>query len=165
MQFNQKTQNILNKLEETKFAMFGGDKQKATRFLERTLSAFPEYANTVIREQIMVPLWKQRCDTEEFKENVKNIDTHRHYAHESAISSFNMLNRMSQKLELPPFTEIDTKDRHAVADEVGKFIAEYYATGTATTMLGVTKDRKTDYRIERISETFKNKPEDEFEID
>ena len=32
-----------------------------------------------------------------------------------------------------------------VADEVGKFIAEYYATGTNTTMYDITKNRTTDY--------------------
>ena len=123
MTFQGKTQMILDKLKETNYEIFKGDKDAAYKFMERTLSAFPEYANTIIREQIMTPIWRNTCDTNEYQENVQAIDTRRKNAHDCAITS----------------------DRHAVADEVGKFIAEYYATGTNTTMYDITKNRTTDY--------------------
>ena len=145
MTFQDKTQMILDKLKETNYEIFKGDKDATYKFMERTLSAFPEYANTIIREQIMTPIWRNTCDTNEYQENVQAIDTRRKNAHDCAITSFNMLNRICKKYDLPAYTTVDTSDRHAVADEVGKFIAEYYATGTNTTMYDITKDRTTDY--------------------
>ena len=81
MTFQGKTQMILDKLKETNYEIFKGDKDATYKFMERTLSAFPDYANTIIREQIMLPIWRNTCDTNEYQENVQAIDTRRKNAH------------------------------------------------------------------------------------
>lgn len=124
-----RAKKIMSKLQETNYDLFDGDKDEALDFLADKMESFPKYANVVIREQIMMPIWQQRYEGQEFRDKVQSIDATRRYAHESTISACDILNRMSKNLGLEPFANIDTKDRHAVAEFVGQAVNEMYNDG------------------------------------
>lgn len=98
-------------------------------FLTRAFTAFPEYANVVIRQQTMIPIWNARYEGQDLRDRVSEIDRQRHNAHEAAISSANMLNRMCAKNGLEPFFDGNTADRYEVADFVGDYVNEVYNHG------------------------------------
>lgn len=151
MTFLEKQNNLIQKLHDTNYELFDGDKDEALDTIESELTTFPEYANIVIREQIMMPIWRERCDPEEFRENVKNIDTRRRDAHENAITGVNVLNRLSAKLGLEPFADIDTTDRHAVANMVGKYTNELYNNGTGGSFDEAVYNKTKEYDTKKIS--------------
>lgn len=105
-------------------------------FLTKAFTAFPDYANVVVRQQTMIPIWNARFDGQELRERVSEIDRQRHNAHEAAIASVNILNRMCQKNGLEPFFEGNIADRYEVADFVGDYVNEVYNHG-----IGKTDDR------------------------
>lgn len=152
MTFLEKQNAIIQKLHDTNYELFDGDKDEALDTLETELTAFPEYANVVIREQIMVPIWRERCEPEEFRENVQNMDTRRRDAHDNAITSVNVLNRISSKLGLEPFADIDTNDRHAVAEMVGQYTNELYNNGIGGSFDDAVYDKKQEYDTKKVSE-------------
>ncbi|MBO5435431.1 DUF3232 domain-containing protein [bacterium] len=159
MSFIEKEKEMLKKLHSTNFEMFDGDKDEAFEFVESSLSAFPAYANTVIMEQIKLPMIRARYDGQEYRDAVTQLDRDRHYAHESAITSVNMLNRLCTNLEIEPFANIDTSDRHAVAELVGQFVNEVYNQGIGNTFddAVLNKDRVYDHtaiksRIDELSQ-------------
>lgn len=129
MTYLEKEQAILSKLQAENYASFDGDKEEAFDFLGARLDAFPAYVNAVVRMETMMPIWRARYDTQEFQDSVQRIDTERKHAHDAAIASVNILNRMSKSLGLEPFAEVDTNDRHAVAEMVGNYVNEVYNHG------------------------------------
>lgn len=129
MGYLQKEQRMLQKLADTNYAAFSGNKDRALKFMTRNLSAFPDYVNVVVRMETMGPIWKAQLDGPEYRERMQNIDTERRNTHNNAISSVNAMNRLSEKLELPPFSRVDTNDRHAVAEMISEYITEVYNTG------------------------------------
>ena len=147
--FIQKIKNIINKLVETNFDFFDGSVDEACEFLEKRLISFPDYANVVIREQICLPMWRLRLDPEDFRINVQEIDRQRRDYHEAAIDAVNILNRLCAAIEVEPFSDIDTTDRHAVADMVGDFVIELYREGIGNSgmsgMDGATYEVRDSY--------------------
>ena len=128
MGYLQKEIDMLNAMKKDDYASMGG-KDKAIGRLTRQLGAFPDYMNCVVRMEIMQPIWRAQLDGPEYRERVQAIDTERHHCHESAITAVNMLNRMSSRLGLEPFSEVDTNDRYAVADMVQEYMNEVYDAG------------------------------------
>lgn len=128
--FIEKIKNIMSKLAETNYDIFDGDVDDAVETIEKALFSFPNYANIVIREQIMVPMWRIRLEADDFRERVQDIDRQRHNYHEAAIASVNILNRICGLIGVDYFADIDTNDRYAVADMVGDFVIELYRAGT-----------------------------------
>lgn len=159
MTFLEKENQLIQKLKETNYDMFDGDSDAALDFVGDKLEKFPNYANIVIRQQIMLPIWKVRYEGEEFRDKVKDIDVSRRYAHESAISSVTILNRFSKKLGLEPFADIDTTDRYAVADFIGQYIGEVYNQGIGKNIDDVTLGKTTEYDSKiphvRLNEIYK----------
>ena len=145
MGYITKEQKILKALEKQNYKMFDGNKNEALDFIESTLTAFPTYANTVIREQIMTPIRRQRYEGQELRDKIQDIDEQRHWNHESAISSVNMLNRLSRNLGLELFANINTNDRHAVANMVGQYVNEVYNKGIGNTFDEATYRKSKEY--------------------
>lgn len=152
MGFLNKQNELLQKLHDTDYELFDGDKEEALSFVEEKLTAFPDYANIVIREQIMLPIWQNRCEGQELRENIQNIDAQRRNAHDCAINSMNILNRLNDNLGLDPFFNVDTTDRHAVADAVGKYVCEVYNDGIGNTFDDAVYNKTTEYNNKKISE-------------
>lgn len=102
-------------------------------FLTKAFEAFPDYANVVVRQQAMIPIWNARYEGQELRELVSDIDRQRHNYHEAAIASANMLNRMCKNNGLEPFFEGDITRRDHVADFVGDYVNEVYNHGIGKT--------------------------------
>ena len=132
MTFTEKEQQMLNKLKETNYLMFGGNKEHAFAFIAAQLQTFPDYTNTVIRQQIMQPIWYAKLDGQELRDAVSNMDRQRKSAHDAAIAGITILNRFSKNLDLEPFADIDTTDRHAVQEFVGTYVNEVYNQGISS---------------------------------
>ena len=130
MGYLQKEKQILQRLADTDYETFHGDKDKALNFMTKKLGVFPEYMGIVVRMETMQPIWRAQFEGQEYRERVQSIDTERKRTHDSAIASVNALNRLSDKLGLPPFSKVDTGDRHAVADMISEYVSEIYKTGT-----------------------------------
>lgn len=130
MGYLQKEQRMLQKLVDTNYEAFHGDKDKALNFMSRRLEVFPEYMNIVVRMETMQPIWRAQFDGPEYRERVQSIDTERKRTHDSAIASVNALNRLSDKLGLPPLSRVDTEDRHAVTEMISEYVSEVYKAGT-----------------------------------
>lgn len=156
MSLIDKQNELLQKLHETNYEYFDGNKEEALDFVGDALEAFPDYANVVIKEQVMMPIWQRTCEGDEFRDNVQNIDRRRHDAHENAISSMTMLNRTSTNLGLGPFFDIDTNDRYAVADTAGQYVCELYNDGKGKTFDDAVLNKTQEYDTKKISERLKS---------
>lgn len=149
MSFVKKEAELLQKMQENGYKQFGGDKDKALEFVGSRLQAFPDYANIVIREQVMIPIWRARFEGQEFRDHVQDMDRQRRSAHDSAIMSVNIMNRMCQNHGLEPFADINTQDRHAVAEFVGQYVNELYNNGINGGMDAATLGKRVDYDPKR----------------
>ncbi len=76
-----------------------------------------EYVRRGVAEGIGVPVAKQTEEREKYLEYVEKYDDRRHTAHEGAILSVTLINRIAEAYGLDPvFSKEQTKDRLAVAD-------------------------------------------------
>lgn len=132
--FIEKQMELMSAMKQSNYELFDNDAEDAYDTLERIFSAFVEYANCVIRMQVMIPIWRNRYDGEELRDKVQDIDQARHVYHESAISSLKQLNRLCSIYGLSPYADIDTSDRYAVADFVGTWVSEIYEDGKSRKM-------------------------------
>lgn len=137
--------SMLQTLKATNYEMFDGDKEDALDFIGDQFDAFTNYANIVIRESVMTPIWRDRYEGQDLRDKIQDIDRSRKIAHDSAISGINILNRLSNNMGLPPFAEIDTKDRHQVANFVGQYINEVYNKGIGNTFDDATYNKTQEY--------------------
>ncbi len=156
MSLIDKQNELLQKLHDTDYQCFDGDKEEAFDFVRGALEAFPDYANVVIKEQVMIPIWQRTCEGDEFRDNMQSIDRRRHDAHENAICSMDMLNRTNERLGLKPFFDIDTSDRYAVADTVGQYVCEMYNEGNGKTLDDAVLGKTQEYDTKKISERLKS---------
>jgi hypothetical protein len=120
---------LIRKMQEDNFSMFDGDRDEALDYMSTNLSRFTDYANVIIREQYLMPLWSATLSTEDCNNNRMNIDRERRLKHDCAIDSVNALNRLSEKYGLQPFADIDTTHREEVADFCGAFVNQVYNKG------------------------------------
>ncbi len=160
MSFINKQNELLQALHGTNYDLFDGDQEEALSFLQDQFEAMPDYANVVIREQIMIPLWQSRCEPDEYRENIQSIDRSRRIAHDNAINSMNIVNRLSSNLGLEPFFDVDTNDRHAVADAVGSYVCEIYNGEIDKTFDDAALNRVQEYDsktiAKRLNESIQN---------
>lgn len=68
----------------------------------------------------------------------------------------NILNRINSNLGLDPFFDVDTNDRHAVANAVGKYICEVYNDGIGETFDDSVYNKTQEYDIKKINERLSN---------
>lgn len=141
----QKENAIIQKLHDTNYELFDGQKDEALDFLDDQLSKFSQYANIVISQQHLLPIYRVRYEGQDYRDHVESLDHNRRTIHNCAIDSVNILNRLSDKLGLEPFSDVDTKDRNAVANMIGDYIVEMYQTGTNGGMDGATYNKETPY--------------------
>ena len=152
MNYTEKIQKLCDRLEETNFALFDGDRKDALNTIETAVMSVPKYANIVIQEQIMTKLWRSMCEPEDYRANYQNIDMTRKIYHDSTMAQMGMLNRFSKQLDLPPFMDVDTNDRYAVAEEIGAFISEVYYEGQSRTFDEITYGKTEDYDTNKFHE-------------
>lgn len=160
--FIDKEKQLLEKLRQTNYEMFDRNKEEALDFVSQRLTAFPNYANVVIREQILTPIWRVNLGGQELRDQIMSMDQRRHSSHENAIASLNGLNRMCESLGMGRFADIDTDDRHAVADFVGDYVNELYNNGIGNGFDEATSQKHREYDPDRTRQHIREM-EQEFE--
>ena len=124
-----KEQEIIQRLEATNYALYDGNRAAALDGLHMRLRAFADYSAQVCRQQFALPILYKTLERDELQAEVTRIDKARRAAQNNAIASLSMLNRLCRALELEPFADVDTGDRHAVAEFVGEYVRQLYAHG------------------------------------
>lgn len=154
-----KVQNLMSAMEHNGFETFDGDRKEACDTVESAIMSFPDYTNTVIRQQVVMKMLPFRdLTTEEFQQTVTQLDTQRRNVHNVAIGNMNLLNRLSELNGQDKIFQIDTSDRHAVADAVGTFVNEVYNDGIGNTLDSATLDRTVDYDPTVAKQAIHNRP-------
>lgn len=143
----EKEKKIIQKLKNTNYELFDGDKDDALDFISDKLDAFPNYANIVINQQIVTPIIYERYEGQEIRDRIEDLDKKRRSAHEQAIDGLNILNKLSNNLGLEPFAKVDTSDRYKVADFVGEYVSQVYALGQGKSLDDVTLNKKQSYDL------------------
>lgn len=115
----EKEKELMDAMRQNGFELFDGNSDDAYDTLERIFMAFVDYANCVIRMQVMVPIWRNRYEGEDLRDKIQEIDHTRRIYHEAAISSLVKLNRLCKMHGLPAYSDTNTSDRYEVADFVG----------------------------------------------
>ena len=124
MNYIEKEHAIITQLKATNYELFDGKEDEALDFIGNTLSAFPHFANTIIKQQIMTSIYYNQYEGQDLRNYIQDMDRRRRLAYEPAIRSIIVLNRISAKLGLEPFANIDTTDRHAVEKFVDQYVNE-----------------------------------------
>lgn len=130
----QKENALLEAMKADNFAFFDGDEDEALEFIESKLLSLADYVNIVVRQQILIPLWRFRFDPDEVRQRTEDLDRQRYRIHNAAIASLTAINRLFSKHGLPAFAEVDTENRQAVADFAGSYVGDLYLQGTAHNM-------------------------------
>lgn len=125
----QKEKNLINAIKSNNGAPLFDSAGEGYDFIDEYLKKFAEYVSTVVEYERAMPALLARYGGEELKEKISETDSRRHAAHEAAISAVNIINRACQKLGLPPFADIDTADRRAVAEFCGDYVREVFSNG------------------------------------
>lgn len=154
MTFTEKQQKLIETLKVNNYPGFR-DKDDAFDFIGAQFDSFTNYANSVIHETIMMPIWRNRYEGQDLRDKIQDCDRSRRIAHDSAISGINILNRVSDKLGLPPFADIDTTDRFQVADFVGAYMNEVYNNGIGKTFDDAV-NKSSEYDTTKTANRFHN---------
>lgn len=143
----EKEKELMDAMRQNGFELFDGNSDDAYDTLERIFMAFVDYANCVIRMQVMVPIWRNRYEGEDLRDKIQEIDHTRRIYHEAAISSLVKLNRLCKMHGLPVYSDTDTADRYAVADFVGTWISEVYSNGQSRSMDAAVSGKTSEYPL------------------
>lgn len=122
VKYYEKFQKILNAADA-----------ETLELIKDQFSNFAQYSLRVCDYVTKGEIAKKTLGGDALREEMQNLDESRHNAHEAAISSLNMLNRLGSSYIGEPFADVDTCDRYAVADFVGEFVQEVYAGEIART--------------------------------
>lgn len=64
----EKEKELMDAMRQNGFELFDGNSDDAYDTLERIFMAFVDYANCVIRMQVMVPIWRNRYEGEDLRD-------------------------------------------------------------------------------------------------
>ena len=112
-------------------AIMGEEDELVWELLVDNMRAFPEYVNQVYNEAAMVPIIRFRYEGEVLRSSIEALDRNRRMAHNAAINSCNIINRMCDKYGVDRFCiDAEKADRYAVGDFCAKIVRELFAFGT-----------------------------------
>lgn len=143
----EKEKELMDAMRQNGFELFDGNSDDAYDTLERIFMAFVDYANCVIRMQVMVPIWRNRYEGEDLRDKIQEIDCTRRIYHEAAISSLVKLNRLCKMHGLPAYSDTNTSDLYEVADFVGTWISEVYSDGQSRSMDAAVSGKNSEYPL------------------
>lgn len=84
------------------------------------------YVDSVYSMEYRIPILRARLDAVDFQDAVMDLDRGRRNAHEAAISSVKILNRVAGKAGLPPLYDGDVENRYQVADFCMEVVKELF---------------------------------------
>ena len=89
-----------------------------------------EYVKLVVRQESMIQNARFRMDPPEFRAYVMNLDMTRRTMHDGLMSSINLVNRLANKVGLPPIApNVDENRRETYFDFAKRVVDEYYTNG------------------------------------
>lgn len=121
MDIIKKENEILEKLKESGYSTFGGDKEKALDYLEEQLMKVLMYDEGAIREQIRN---QSRGGSSEEQESLR-----REAEYERMASGLDALNKICVELGLTSFADVDTGNMQAVEESVRQYRQDIYNRG------------------------------------
>lgn len=84
--------------------------------LSAALKSFTEYVTSVVNTDNDIRMARARYTGQELARAIEEADRQRHNCHEAAIANVGMVNRLAEKLKLPPVFTGDNKNRLDVAE-------------------------------------------------
>lgn len=116
----EKQQAICDRLKETDYAAFGGDKETALREVFNGFSSIIKYViGTALTKEKLIVERAAGVDAAE------DADREEQDEYRKLTDSINMLNGLSKELGLEPFADIDTSDPDAVHRFAGEYTMEH----------------------------------------
>ena len=92
------------------------------------MKSFPEYVNRVYSMETQMAIISVRYDSEERANRIASLDQKRRDAHEVAIGSCKILNRLAEEAGVEKFCP-ETDDRYVVGDFCALITSEFFASG------------------------------------
>lgn len=94
--------------------------------VERGLRHYAEYVNCVYNMETRIAIARFHAnDVEEYQNVVRGMDESRRIAHEAAIASVNIIDRLCDKFGVEPIYG-GSQDRVAIGDFCGMIVSEYF---------------------------------------
>lgn len=112
--------NTINKLIE-----IYKDDVKFLKIIERSISTFEEYHNTIFNMELWMKVYSNSITEQEYKDNVSKLDNMRTVNHNSVIANINLLNRLAEKNSLPPVYDGIVSEERPYRREVANAVLEY----------------------------------------
>lgn len=112
--------DTINKLIE----IYKGDK-KFLDIIERSISTFEEYHNTIFKMELWMKIYSKSITGEEYKDNVSKLDNMRTVNHNSVIANVNLLNRLAEKNNLPPVYDGIVSEERPYRREIANAVLDY----------------------------------------
>lgn len=131
MDYIEKEEKLLQAYKDKGFPAFDG-MDDFCEFVEEQMEKLPCYMDVVVEEQAMAPIWNMQHEGQELRDRVQHIDMQRRIAHNAGIDAISILNRLSERVGLERFMDVDIQDRHAVAEAIGGYMRELYSRGIRT---------------------------------
>lgn len=95
--------------------------------VEMQVNYFTGYVNAVIDYVIKGEIVRHSgASFDQVRAELEKLDVNRKIAHDGAISAVTTINRLCNMYSVEYLTDVNTSDRHAVADFVGNFVLELY---------------------------------------
>lgn len=113
MTFVEKHKNLIAKLAETDYGVFCGDKEKALSFVANNFELIADYINTMIRRQIMKPIWNECDEKTSFESKQEKA------AYGYALIGAKRLNNLARTLGDEPLFDID---KTKLRNDFGEYI-------------------------------------------
>lgn len=113
MTFVEKHKNLIAKLAETDYGVFCGDKEKALSFVANNFELIADYINTMIRRQIMKPIWNECDEKTSFESKQEKA------AYGYALIGAKRLNSLAQTIGSEPLFIVD---RTGLRNNFGEYV-------------------------------------------
>lgn len=119
---------MLNKATLIKLIQFTKSDEELSVFIDDCLLAFSEYAQSIYDMETKLLLKGPRdMERDVWQHFYTQLDETRRSKHNRVIGSIRMLNRLAEKVELPPFYEGIVSEekpyRRMIADEVLEYVS------------------------------------------
>lgn len=90
--------------------------EEVLEVVERSMNSFMLYVQSVYAMEIRLPIIKFTKEGQDLCDAITELDRSRRHAHEGAIASCNVLNRICKAFNVEPLFDGNSDDRLAVAD-------------------------------------------------
>lgn len=110
--------------------------------IENGMMSFANYVNVVYNQVTMTPIIYAKYEGEELQHKIETIDSRRRTAHEKAIVSCSLINKLCDYYGAEKICP-DTNDRNIIANFCAQVTTEFFLDG-------IGKDRDT---IDKVVET------------